>query len=176
MKLHVAISLPEGYSAECKNGKLVIAKGDKSISREYPRSRMAIELKNNSVDISVANIKFRPLVGTFVAHVKNMIAGLNEPFVYKLKVCSTHFPMSAKLDGNRFLVQNFLGEKSPRIINVPKGVDVKVQGEIITVSSYDIELAGRTASQMENSTRLCNKDRRVFQDGVYITEKARKKV
>ena len=53
-------------------------------------------------------------------------------------------------------------------------VDVNVNGDIVEISSRDIELAGLTATRMEQLTRVTRRDRRVFQDGIFIIEKAGK--
>ena len=44
----------------------------------------------------------------------------------------------------------------------------------ITIESPDKELAGNTASQLELLTAVKNRDLRVFQDGIYIVNKAGK--
>ena len=69
--------------------------------------------------------------------------------------------------------KNFIGEKKPRHLKIKEGVEVKVQGDKITVTSPDIEKAGTTATDIEQLCRICNKDRRIFQDGIYIIEKAK---
>ena len=105
-----------------------------------------------------------------------MIQGLQEPFVYKLKVCSVHFPMSVKQSGNEITIQNFLGEKKHRKVKVTTDSEIRIEGQDITVSSHDKEAAGLVASRLEQATRLRKKDRRIFQDGIFITEKAGKAI
>mgnify|MGYP001231582226 FL=1 len=68
-------------------------------------------------------------------------------------------------------VKNFLGEKNARVADVPVGVSAKVQDKDIILESVDRELAGIAASRIEQLTRVTNKDRRIFQDGIYITGK-----
>ena len=118
--------------------------------------------------------KTRALLGTFKAHINNMFSGLNEPFVYKLKVCSVHFPMNVQAKGNEIVINNFLGGKKPKIVKIPTGAEVNVDGDIIAIKSIDKELAGIAATRIEQATRLTGKDRRIFQDGIFITEKGRK--
>ena len=100
-----------------------------------------------------------------------MIAGCQQPFVYKLKVCSGHFPITVKKEGEKIFISNFLGEKIPRVSPILPHVDVKIDKDIIIVSSSDREAAGQTAANLERATYITKRDRRVFQDGCYITEK-----
>ena len=71
----------------------------------------------------------------------------------------------------QFVVKNFLGERIPRKAKILPGVDVKVQGDFITVQSISKDAAGQTAANIETMMKVRGKDRRIFQDGIYIIEK-----
>ena len=43
---------------------------------------------------------------------------------------------------------------------------------MITVRSSDKEIGGQMAADIERITKVIKKDRRVFQDGIFITNKA----
>ena len=47
----------------------------------------------------------------------------------------------------------------------------KIDNQIIEVDSYDIEKAGQVATSIEKGSKVKNKDRRVYQDGIFIIEK-----
>ena len=79
--------------------------------------------------------------------------------------------MNVNIESGVLTIKNFLGEKVLRKIKLVKGVDVKIEGEIINVSCVDKEKAGKVASLIEGCTRITNRDRRVFQDGIYIISK-----
>ena len=53
---------------------------------------------------------------------------------------------------------------------------MKVEGDNVSVESPDKELAGTTASDIEQLTRRPNFDTRIFQDGIFITSKAGKEI
>jgi large subunit ribosomal protein L6 len=108
---------------------------------------------------------------TFASHIKNMIHGVQEHYVYKLKVCSGHFPISVKLEKDKFIITNFFGEKIPRTSYIDEGVKVKQEGDIITVEGPDLERVSQTAANFETATKITNRDRRRFQDGIYLIEK-----
>lgn len=171
VKIEATIVLPEGFEAEKKEGFLTLRKAGKELKRNIPLQKLDINIAPGEIKLKAGHNRDRPLVGTYKSHIKNMISGLNNPFEYQLRICSSHFPMSAKVQGNEILVQNFFGGKHPLKVKIPQGVEVKVAGENITVKSADVELAGRVSSDLEQATRLNNKDRRIFSDGVFIIKK-----
>ena len=107
----------------------------------------------------------------------NIIKGLTEKFRYKLQAVSVHFPMNVSVDKekNELVVKNFLGEKTDRRIKLVQGVDVKVDKDMIEIESVDIEKAGQCAANIEKGTKVKKKDRRIFQDGIFIIEKPTRK-
>ncbi len=117
-----------------------------------------------------ATKKQKTMMGTFRAHVRNMISGVLKLHYYKLKICSGHFPMNVAVKGNEFIVKNFLGEKVPRIIKIPESVSVKVDGDIVLIESPSKELAGQCATLIEQMTRITNRDRRIFMDGIWMID------
>jgi len=172
------IEVPEGIEAKIELDRIIIKGPKGEVSRTYPTKNLKIELKDKKIYVAPLQkgARVRALVGTFEAHIKNMLKGVVEPYVYKLKVCSTHFPINVKLSGRELQITNFLGEKKPRKVTLPPDVSVKIEGDVIVVEAVDKELAGRTASDIEQATRINSKDRRIFQDGIFMIEKAGKPI
>jgi large subunit ribosomal protein L6 len=98
-----------------------------------------------------------------------MMHGVEKGFAYKLKIVYAHFPISVKVKGGEIYVENFFGERSPRISRiVGDSTRVNVLGEDVIVQGPSLEHVSQTAANIESSTKLKDKDQRVFLDGLYI--------
>jgi len=180
MKINIEakIEIPEKVEVKIEDS-IINVKGPKGeISKKilHPKLKIDVQDKNIVISSKKATKREKKMTGTFSAHIKNMLKGVVEPFVYKLKICSSHFPMTASVKGNEFSVQNYLGESVPRTLGFKEGVNIKVEGAEITVESSDKELAGQTAAAIEQLCKITNRDRRIFQDGIYIISKAGKEI
>ena len=166
----------QGVHASVKNSNLHVKgpKGELQRVFLYPGITLVVEGSKIVLKALKATKREKMIIGSFEAHIANMVKGVQEAHTYKLKICSGHFPMTVTVSGNEFVVKNFLGEAVPRRMTFDKGVDVKIKDTEIVVSSPDRELAGRTAAKIEQLCRITNRDLRVFQDGCYIVEKAGK--
>jgi large subunit ribosomal protein L6 len=172
------IEIPEGVEVTVE-GNTVKVKGPKGeLERElkYPGVQIFTEDGKVVVYKEFPRRKDVAIVRTFKAHINNMIKGVTEGFKYRLKVVYSHFQMSVKVQGDEVIIENFLGEKNSRRARILPGVTVKVKGSEIEVESIDKEKAGQTAANIEQATRITKWDRRVFQDGIYIVEKAGKPI
>ncbi|MBI4016236.1 MAG: 50S ribosomal protein L6 [Candidatus Aenigmarchaeota archaeon] len=167
------VAVPEGITVEASANSVKIKGPKGELSRRFVIPKISIEAKDGNVILSSKSATKREKSKLYAtrAHINNMLKGVQAPFVYVLKICSGHFPMNVSLAGSKLSVKNFLGEKIPRITEIPQGVAVKIEGDKITVTSIDTELGGRTSSNIEQLTRIARRDRRIFQDGIYIIQK-----
>lgn len=167
------IEIAEGVDVLVSGNEFVVKGDGKEIKRKFDIGKIKIAVGNKKVVLSAKGASKREakMMGTIWAHLKNMIKGLGEDFVYELEICHVHFPMNVKAEGNRIIIKSFLGETTVREAKVLEGVKVDVRGNKITVTSYDIEAAGQVAANLEKATKLTGRDRRIFQDGIFITKK-----
>jgi len=172
-ELKEQIKIPDGVSATLDNNIITI-KGEKGeISRTFSHPKINIKINENIIDINSKNVrrKEKALIGTFIAHINNMIKGVSQGFEYKMKTVFSHFPIKTSVEGNEFVIQNFLGERSARKAKILDGVTVEVNGEDVTVQGFDKERVGQTVANIERATLVKKRDIRVFQDGVYRISK-----
>lgn len=172
------VIIPSEIQASLNESIINMKSNGKEITRKFPENpNVEMKLDGNKIIIksNKATKRELKLINSLVAHLYNMISGLKEDFVYKLEVCNVHFPMVVKTDGDLVKIKNFLGEKIDRQAKILPNVKVKVNGIHIEVSSPDVEAAGQTAARLEIATKIRNRDRRVFQDGIFITSKPDRK-
>jgi large subunit ribosomal protein L6 len=169
----LGVDVPEGVHVKVSDRSVELKKGSVDLKKDFRILGTEIKSENGKISFvcKKANKKNIADIKAAVAHVKNMLVGLNEKYVYKLEICHVHFPMTCKVDGKKFVISNFLGEKKNRTAEILDGVNVEIKTNLITVSSHDLEKAGQTAANLEVASKVRNRDRRVFQDGIFITEK-----
>ena len=171
------IELPEGVSANIDGDDVTLSKNGSSISRTFRNSRISVISVDGRIQVfcDLPRRKHKALAGTWAAHLKNMVRGINSGFEYRLKAVYSHFPMTLKVDGNIMTITNLFGEKVPRSANLPwtpSEVQVRVENKVdVIVTGADREKVGQTAANIERACKIRKRDRRVFQDGIYIVSK-----
>jgi large subunit ribosomal protein L6 len=167
------LPIPDEVSAEVDHLELTVEGPNGSVTRRlwYPDVDVTVEDGHVVVDAEAEDAQTRATVGTFESHVENMFHGVTEGWEYHMQVLYSHFPMQVTVENDAVVIENFLGERAPRRAPIHGDTDVEVDGEEVTLRGPDKEAVGQTAADIEQLTRVTDKDTRVFQDGVYITRK-----
>ncbi|WP_214041596.1 50S ribosomal protein L6 [Methanoculleus sp.] len=168
------VEIPPGVDVTLEGSVLTVSGPKGTLIRDMRFPQINLKVEDSEVVVSTASDKKRILAmtGTIEAHVKNMIRGVADGYEYRMKVVYSHFPIQLRLQGNRLEINNFLGEKQSRIAKIIEGVTVKIGNDEVTLTGIDKEKVGNTAANIEHATRITKRDPRVFQDGIYITERA----
>ncbi|WP_418282499.1 50S ribosomal protein L6 [Halorubrum sp. DTA98] len=169
----VAIDIPDDVSAEIDHLDLTVEGSNGSVTRRlwYPDVTVTVEDDAVVIESEAEDAKTNATVGTFESHVANMIHGVTEGWEYTMEVYYAHFPMQVNVEGDEVVIENFLGERAARRTPIRGDTEVQVDGETVTLTGSDKEAVGQTAADIEQLTKVTDKDTRVFQDGVYIVEK-----
>jgi large subunit ribosomal protein L6 len=168
------VKIPEEVKVEISGNKVKVAGPKGELEKRFiiPKD-VKFELSEDKVRVYTENErrKIKAMTGTTAAHIRNMIEGVTKGYVYRLKIIYSHFPITVKVEGDRLIIQNFLGERKPREAKIIGNTKVEIKGQEIIVSGIDIDAVGQTAGNIEQATRIVGKDRRVFQDGIFIVSK-----
>ena len=167
------IKIPEGVEASVENN-IFIVKGSKGeLNRTFKDHNIVFKVETGKILLSseIVRKKTKAMLGTWRAHIKNMITGVDKGWKGELKVVYSHFPVKLKADNNMLVIENFIGGRSPRTVPIPEDLKVEIKGTEIFVLGIDKEKVGQLCARIEQITKIKGFDRRIFQDGAYITKK-----
>jgi large subunit ribosomal protein L6 len=170
--LSTTISIPPGLKAAWEKDVLTVTGPKGIVKRAFNIPGISIALKSNELNLSAQGDRMKTMLNTSVAHIENMMTGAQNGFNYRLAIVFSHFPINAAVKKDVVEINNFIGEKRARIAAIVGATKVEIKGRDIFVSGADKEAVGQTAANLENACRIRGKDRRVFQDGIYIQEKS----
>ncbi len=169
-KFQEEVIIPEGVKVTQKKNMLEFVGPLGKTFKSFRSISVKIEIVEGKILLKAMGFRKKDysILHTARSIIRNICEGLVTGYTIKMKVVFAHFPITVKVDGKRILVENFQGERAPRITKIvgntkviPKGEDVVLTGEVWT----DIT---QTAANIELKTRVKNKDHRVFLDGIYI--------
>jgi large subunit ribosomal protein L6 len=180
------IEIPEGVTINYdKNNNEISVKGPKGeLKKKFFYDQFELKIEGNKIIFKypIKTKSQKKNAHTVISIIQNLIKGVTEGYTYKLKIFYKHFPIQVKVKGNIVEVVNFLGEKAPRVLELDEdtlkryNISIKVQGDEIIVTGIDKEATGNVAARLEQLTRINDRDRRKFQDGIFIVEKAGKAI
>ncbi len=162
--------------------KVKVFEHHRIISVEGPLGKTRKNFKKIPIDIQIKdkNIVLKSqgtrkgdyaIFKTAESLVRTLIKGVQTGYTFKMKIVYAHFPITVKVKDGSIHVENFQGERAPRVSKIfgatkitPKGDDVLITGPVLTDVS-------QTCASLQQNTKVKNKDSRVFLDGIYLFEK-----
>ena len=168
-----SIGVPDGVDVKIE-GRSISVKGEKgAMTRDFSEAPVSLRLEDKTIVVQANWPRKREaaLVGTIAAIIQNMITGVTRGYTYKLKTVFSHFPISVKVKEKAVSIENFTGERSPRVTRIIGDVRVSFKEDDVIVQGISLEDVSQTAANIERATKVKSKDPRVFLDGIFIYEK-----
>ena len=168
------IPIPETMKAEVREDTIIVRGKLGTLKKNIRKLPVVVDIQDNKIIIRPRGTRKRDLAITNTAKsiITNLLTGLEKGFTYKLKIVSAHFPLSVKVRGDKVYVENYFGERAPRVSRI-RGEETRVAvvGDDVIVQGPSLEDVSQTSANIELSTRMKGKDNRVFLDGLYIYSK-----
>lgn len=167
------IEIPSDCQVSLEN-KTVTVNGPKgSLKRAFPEPQTLIKREDNELVVTthINRKKTRALVGTAVAHVRNMFIGVQYGYEYEMKIVYSHFPITMEVQDKTVVIKNFIGERGIRTARLIGDVQVRTTEDEVFISGIDIEHVSQSAANIQQACKIRDKDRRVFLDGIYVIRK-----
>lgn len=133
------ILIPTGVKV-AMSGNTVTVTGPKGALSKTFRDDITIAVTDKTVVLNIKrNDKFsQSLWGTYASHIKNMVAGVQNPYQKKLILEGVGFKSEVK--GKEFHFA--LGFSHPVVVPIPEGITATADKNNITISGIDKELVG----------------------------------
>jgi large subunit ribosomal protein L6 len=128
------------------SGGVLTVKGPKGTLTKRVHPSIGITVGEQGVQIvpKDASRLAKALTGTFASHVKNMVQGVETPYVIKLILDGVGYKMEVK--GKDVVLTVGFSHTVP--IEIPEGVSAKVEKNVITLESADKESVGQFAANI----------------------------
>jgi large subunit ribosomal protein L6 len=139
------IHIPENVTVEV-DGKQVQVTGPKGALTREVHPSVAVSVAGSEV---VAEPKGtsraeRALWGTFASHIRNMIHGVTEGYEKRLVVEGVGY--RAEQQGNALVMH--VGFSHPVSVEIPEGITVSIEKEVVSISGIDKERVGQFAASV----------------------------
>ena len=167
------IEIPADVTVDHDRFDLTVSGPEGEVTRRlwYPNISVSVNGDAVIIESERTDANATATIGTFESHVRNLFHGVTEGWEYEMEIVYSHFPMQVTVQGDDVVIENFLGERAPRRTTIHGDTNVRVENERVILSGPDKDAVGQTAADIEQLTKVPDKDTRVFQDGVYITRK-----
>ena len=137
------IEIPAKTEVNFSSGVLTIKGPLGSLNRKI-RDDVSIKIENNTITVSPTNstLLTKALLGTYVAHIKNMLNGVHK--VYEKKLLVEGIGYKADVKGKELVMA--VGFSHPVHINIPDDLKVASDKNGIVVSGIDKDKVGEFAA------------------------------
>ena len=141
------IEIPAGVKIAQSAGVLTVTGPKGSLSKIF-RDDVTVTVGEKVVTLAIKrNDKFsKALWGTYASHIKNMIAGVQTPYVKKLILEGVGFKSEVK--GKELHLA--LGFSHPVIVKIPENLTVTAEKNNITVTGIDKEVVGSFTAELRS--------------------------
>lgn len=165
------LEIPEGISVTLEERTIAIKGKLGTIKKDFTKLPAFLTVENNIIKIEPYGTRRKDFAISKTAQsiIHNMMKGVQSGYKYKMKIVFAHFPITVKVKDGKVHVENFFGERKARISQiVGDSTKVSIEGDDLVITGPHLEHVSQTAANIELSTRVKNKDQRVFLDGLYI--------
>jgi large subunit ribosomal protein L6 len=165
------IIIPNGVEVQTK-GQTVLVKGPKGSLELNLHPQVKVEVKNNEVKVNIDQPEdkmSRSLWGLFRSLINNMVEGVVKGFSKQLEINGIGF--KATVQGKKLILN--VGYSHPVEYEIPEGIEIKVEKNIINIFGIDKQKVGQIAAEI----RAIKKPEPYKGKGIkYVEEVIRRKV
>ena len=169
------IQIPDDVNVSLKGSMLHIQGPLGHTYKNFKKIPVIIEIDDKKILLKQTGErkKYYAIRNTARSIIQILCAGVVDGFTIKMKVVFSHFPITVKVEGKKVLIENFQGERAPRISMIKGDTKVDVKGDDVIITGPVLTDVSQTAANVQQKSKVKNKDHRVFLDGIYRYSKSK---
>ena len=174
-KFQTSVEIPEGVTLKLNKTMLEVQGPLGKTYKSFRKIPVKIEISDGKVSLNALDTRKRDyaILHTVRSLIRNLCEGVTEGYTVKMKIVYAHFPITVKTKDDLVLIDNFQGERAPRIAKIVGSTKVTPKGEDVIITGHVLTEVTQTAANIAQHTKIKNKDHRVFLDGIYVFEKTK---
>ena len=163
------IQIPDSVKVNLKGSMLHVQGPLGHVYKNFKKIPVVIEVNDNKILLKQTGErkKHYAILNTSKSIIQTLCSGVIDGFTIKMKVVYSHFPITVKVEGKKILIENFQGERAPRISIIRGDTTVIAKGDDVIISGPVLADVSQTAANVQQKSKVKNKDHRVFLDGIY---------
>ena len=163
------IQIPDNVKVNLKGSMLHVQGPLGHAYKNFKKIPVVIEVNDNKILLKQTGErkKHYAILNTAKSIIQTLCSGVIDGFTIKMKVVYSHFPITVKVEGKKILIENFQGERAPRICIIRGDTTVIAKGDDVIISGPVLTDVSQTAANVQQKSKVKNKDHRVFLDGIY---------
>ena len=139
------IAIPKGIEVTVDNGVITVKKGNKAIDVNT-HNRVGVAVKDGNIEFALVGetSQDKAYWGTYRALTNNAVIGLDKGFTKSLEINGVGYRAAVK--GKVLELQ--LGFSHPINFDIPEGLEISVEKNIINIKGSDKQAVGQTAAKI----------------------------
>ena len=168
-KSAIEIQIPNDVKVNLKGSMLHVQGPLGHVYKNFKKIPVIIEVDDKKIVLRQTGErkKYYAIRNTAKSLIQTLCTGVVDGFTIKMKIVYSHFPITVKVEGKRILIENFQGERAPRISMIRGDTKVDVKGDDVIITGPVLTDVSQTAANVQQKSKVKNKDHRVFLDGIY---------
>ena len=174
-KSTVEIQIPDDVKVNLKGSMLQVQGPLGNVYKNFKKIPVIIEINDNKILLKKTGERKKHLaiLNTSKSLIQTLCLGVVDGFTIKMKIVYSHFPITVKAEGKNVLIENFQGERAPRVSVINGATKVTVKGDDVIITGPVLTDVSQTAANIQQKSKVKNKDHRVFLDGIYRYSKSK---
>jgi large subunit ribosomal protein L6 len=167
--------VPQKVKVSLKKHMLLVEGPLGKTYKNFKKIPVELNVKDNKVSIKAINTrkKYFAIANTAYSIIRTLCEGVVDGYTIKMKIVYAHFPITVKTKDDKVLIENFQGERAPRVARIHGLTKVASKGDEVVVTGPVLNDVTQTAAEIQARTKVKNKDHRVFLDGIYLYHKVK---